>query len=60
MSIPLIIFLIFLFIFSVAIKLGYDPIWFTMVCAGAGVVVYIMNYLPIQLYWLIVEKITGG
>ena len=58
--IPLIVFTGILVIATIAIKLGYDPIWFIMLCAAGAVAVFLMNYAPIYLSWWIIAKLFGG
>ena len=45
---------------SIGLKLGYDPVFFILLCGVGGLAIYMINYLPIQLSQWIIIKLAGG
>ena len=60
MTIPIIIFIALIIIFTIAHQLQIDPMWFTMLIAVGSVASYLMVQAPIHVSWWIVGKIYGG
>ena len=60
MTIPVIVFIAFIMIFTIAHRLQVDPVWLTMLIAAGSVASYLMMQAPVHISWWIVGKIYGG
>ena len=52
---PIAVILGLVLIFGIADHYGFDPMWFLGGCLGGVGAVYIMNVLPFQLTWWVIE-----